>query len=240
MLNVLKDKATSVLVEFKRGEDFFVPDDGSVTYTIRDNDGSEMVGYVDQSLTPTAGATDVVVAIPSGVNALPDGAKFGYRAVIVTYLVNGVTYDNTVRYRVHPYMNFQASADQVRSFMGLHESELPDSEVDMVKAFLEVQTDASSADIPTLLASGDVQAFNVNAAIVYKAVLEAIPSLQLRVAQKQTSDGSSLSRLQELDFNDLEAKARRRLADALDLITGQVRSDAPLLLVTGDDNIFGG
>jgi hypothetical protein len=180
------------------------------------------------------------VSIPGSVNALPNGAKFGYRAILVSYESNGVTYHNTVRYRVHPYLNFHAGPDNVRSYLGVHSSELPDNDIDLVSAFYRLQLEATGIDLASKFSSGTVEAFTANQALVYMAALEVIPSFQLRIAQRQTSDGSSLSRLENLDFKAMEEKARQDLAGALASIKDETQVGSPLMVVTNDTDLFSG
>lgn len=191
-----------------------VPTTGTTTYTIRDHDGSPISGHIDQ---PLPDGQIVTVDFPSAITALTPGSDFGKRTLVVRFTdSDGSTKIVTKVVRLIPFINTYVTPEMVRDWIGLNETELPVDQVNIPSAYLAVKRELE--DIDTLLAAGDATEVAANDAILARAVLDLIPSLQLTVARSQTDGPISFDRFSELDLERLAQQARDLYDAALDTV----------------------
>lgn len=230
----LAGEDVAVLIRYMANGDYVVPDVGSVTYTVRDNAGQPITDLIDQPITVDETTTQSVITIPAIKNAIT--ADIENRFVDVKFSSGEAPYRVRVVYKLTQFLNFTASPADVRSWMGCNSNELEDADIDMVAAYFKAGDLLSTDDAPNLftdaLATGGLDGLNANQAIVYVATLQAIPSLQLRIAQSETNGVLKYSRIAKLDFNKLQKDTADRLAALAEDVAGAAFVTPDLLILS--------
>jgi len=208
--------------------EYVVPDVGSVTSTLRGNDGTVLS---TGSVTTTAATTDVSIEIDAEDNTKAVGKDFSNRVVILDFLVGGFPHQIKTHYRLIDWLTFTTSGEDVRGLLGVSSSELPDSVIELISAYFRVRTELGEAVLLAALAAGDDKARAADEAIACVAALDVIPSLQARVPQSEGDGVIKFTRALvnwEKAHRDISAKLSR----ALSKISGIVET-SPVLGVLG-------
>ena len=234
----LADEDATIHVKFLHEGDFVVPDTGTVTYTLRDHDGSKLL--TNQSVTTDSSTTEINITISAAHNA--KSGSLEKRTVVIDYEVDSQVFQIVKHYWLIDFLHYTVSAQNVREWLGVNRAELPDEEIDLVRAYFGVKDDLGddSSKLDTALQATDGKAFHGNMALVFWAVQEKIPTLQMRVAQKESDDQIAWQRLNKLDFNTLWFQARKEYAAALRAIKGDDPSAPTLFTIPDvDDPVVG-
>lgn len=197
---------------------------GAVSYQLLGNDGAVLV---DDELTPEVGALDCLIFI-AGANNGCTQPLFENRTLMFHYLTaNGLVSDR-IAYRVEKPIPFSASADGVRSKLGVESHELRDGEIDLVTAYSEFLTYGDATPYET---SGDRNTLLCVHAIEALAGLLALASLQLKVAQRETSGTNEFQRFTKVDWARIEGdllahidRARSVIDPTFDATGGEIFS----------------
>lgn len=218
MLDFLAGEAVTITAPFTRGGEPFVPDDGSVTWSLRGQDGATLV-------TPTAiaGVTDTFVAIDidAAHHSLSGAGIFEKRTITVRATEQGAPYSWSASYRIHTWLNLSTSQAAIRSFIGCDATELPDEDIDLLGAYLKVADRAGASALVDALNSGTIRELHANNAITAQAVLDALPGLGQRLAKKESDGNRNVERF-SLDLGQLERQAREALRAGLEAITAVI------------------
>lgn len=212
----------------------FIPDNGTVSFTVIDHTGQPLVGYQNVPVTTTPTTFQIAVTLPSTVNSIGSGRKFERRTVVVSGQTAGRPFRITEVYRVIPYLNFSVTPQQVRAFIGLQKKELDDQDIDLLSSYLAVEEDIGSDILSQALSSGTVTEFAANDCIKLMAVLKVLPSVKNRMSQSEQDGTISFTRPVIKDFKEIEAAARDMYFAAKLAVTGEVENTLSLVLVTTD------
>jgi hypothetical protein len=190
----------------------FLPDNGQVSWSLRGQDGSVIVGP-----TQVTGVTDtqVQLTVVAADNTVAGGLLFEKRTILVTGAVGGQPFSIRVIYRLTAWLNYTASADDVRAFMGIDLAELPDSDIDLTIAYSDVAGVVSKDLLDSALVAGDATEIAANRAIVARAVINVIPSAQARMLKSQSDGTQDIDRF-KVDFDGLRQDAIDSLARNID------------------------
>lgn len=232
MRTAIEGRSFTVQVEFEVDDAFVSPDDGSVSYTISDNAGADMASHTDVALTVPDGATSVVLEVPQAANTIAAGKSFEFRTVTVRFTLDGMIHYLPIHYRVAKQPVYSAQPKAVRGYMGVDASELPDDEIDLFSAYLAVADRVGASVLLQKLQTGTLEAFNANKAIVLEAVKALAPSMPLRIAQSQRSDGSAFNRYANMDWERLARNASFELGGLLKELSGEADTVPELLVVS--------
>ena len=223
----------AVLVEFTLDGEFVTPDEDSVSYIVRNTVGTIVVSTT--ALDPTG--SQIFITVPAIVNALASGHKFENRYVIVSYTVGGVPRTLKYLYRIAAWANYTSTEDDVRSMLGVRRSELPDDEIGLYEAYLDVGKDVGEEALDAALGSASRSA---NEAITAKAALNVLPGLPLRVAQAEGDGTLSFQRFAKADWFRLEEQIRSWYDQAVLTVTSSEGTTVVLDVVgTRTDPITG-
>lgn len=206
-----------------------VPDPGTAVLSVYAPDGTQL--YTEGL---TTGPTDhrLFVTIPAEHNTIT--TAFSRRKVVVTASRGGSPFSASTFYRLMPAMNFTVRPADVRNFLGVNDSELPDEDIDLAQSLLDLEFILGREPLAAALISGEESELRANEAILYHAALTIIPSLMNRVAQ-QDSDGSlTFRRHSRKDFSDLKRIAEGRLSAAVAVVSPQNDPGFSLLITTQD------
>lgn len=228
---VLEAKASTVTFDFKVDEVLTVPDIGTVKYTVRDNAGLPMTSLEEVAVTTDANTTRVQIPLSASTNTFADSAnKLEKRTINLFYDLDGVSFRKDISYVLSPWLNFTASADDVRKIIGISQFELMDDEIDLFEAYYEVKNDLATGDLDALLVDVDRSALVANRAITYRAAIACLPSLQLRTNASEGSDTLKVSRLSKIDFSALRAQISKLYSETIGVLDIVTTTVAPTLL----------
>jgi hypothetical protein len=234
MYEIANEDVTITVPLIMNGE-FVVPLAGSVRYIVRGHSGSVLAGPT--SIVTDENTTSVTITIPAALNVISGDVE--NRHLVVSFGTPSGSYQIGNTYRLVNWLNLAASAVDVRRFLGVTVDELPDDEVDLVKSYLTIKTEMGSVFTDALSAT-DSSVYAANDLVVYRTVLDVIPSLQLRVIQTEKSDILSASRSSKIDYGALAREASARYSAAARLVNPTVEDELTLFLVAGvDDPIVG-
>lgn len=159
---------------------------------------------------PALSTTEPLV-IPAGANALAGANLFETRFVHINFVYAGGSYEKSLSYKIKGFTPVTATPAQVRAEIGLDYSELPDADIDVFSAYFLLV-----ADVGTLFSAafqlGGTRAILANQAVVVRAALDISESLDLRTAVASRAEDHQFSRSTTLDFDQITARLRRKLA----------------------------
>jgi hypothetical protein len=237
-MDVQVGTAASLRIDFLDPLGMLIPDAGSVTYQVRGTDGSSLGAPAAIATAPTD--TGVTVAIPAAVNTISAARRFEKRTVAVYLTVGGrsLTYSRT--YRVVPFLNMTASADDVRGVVGLNADELSDEQIDLVGAYflvvddpaivaatLRIGTDALAA----ALSAGTKVELLANQAIVGQAVMELLSGVP-NMAPQTVREGTMQFQRFKPDWAPIIQQARDMRARGIAAIVGLPEAPMTLMVST--------
>lgn len=206
-----------------------VPDSGTAVLHVLGPDGSEV--YTQNLMT---GPTDavIVVTVPAANNAIT--TSFSRRTVMISAERAGIPFESIVVYRLVPAINYTVTPADVRGFLGVNENELPDQDVDLTAALMDLEFNFTRATMTTALTSGEEAEVRANEAILYTAVLKLIPSLANRVAQEESDGALSFKRNSRKDFTEIRLAAQAGLSAAIAVISPVIDPGFAVLITTQD------
>jgi hypothetical protein len=228
-MDFLAGSDITIPVRFERLGEPTIPTVGSVKYTLRGHDGLPIVGHTDVSVTTTTTTTSINLPLPAAVNTA--SLRIEKRHLFITYEVAGATYQMALSYRLVPFLNHTVTKDKVRSqFGGIAKHHLPDDDIDLVRAYLQIEEKVGQSTLDTALASGTVLEITANDAILWQAALDVLPSVQLRIMQKETDGALSFERGDlASSLPMLEESLRQKLLAAVNTISGRTTESLPLI-----------
>lgn len=183
------------------------PDDGTVSVTLYDTNGSTISGYTDVLVELPLGGTSVQYVVPAEVNELPSGGA-AHRYVEFKFVYGEQNYTTSDQYELVNRVMFPVTPHDVRTKLGLQAAELEDNEVDFIGAYRKIQKAMPSVDFEARFVSGDYDLTYLKNLLVAVAALSVLPSLQLRVSSQEQVDNTIWRRLSKIDFETLEAQLK--------------------------------
>lgn len=198
-------------VPFRRNGEPFVPDVGSVKWTLRDAAGAAVVAYTDVAVTTTTTTTSINLTVPAAQNGLT--GRFEKRTVVISGTRNsGTPFSFNVPYRIHPWLNHTVTPDDVRNFIGVGTDELPDDTIDILSAYIQLESSATQAVLDAAFIAGGVSELKANKALVGRCVLDALPALRQRLLVLK-ADGPLRAQRDKLDLDKIEELARAAITE---------------------------
>jgi hypothetical protein len=223
----------TIAVPLTRDGEPFVPDANTLTWTLYGQSGQQMA---TGTLTTVTDST-AFVPVTAANNSIVAGNAFEKRTIVLSGLAGALPFVIRQAYQLIPWLNYTASADDVRTFIGIGPGELPNADIDLVSAYMDVCSYSTQAIIDAALVSANDNEREANRAIVARAVLLVIPSLQARVS-KAESDGTIDVTRQDIDFNALEERASQQLSRSLDIISPRIVETPATIVFTDRPDIF--
>jgi len=211
-----------------------IPDEDSVKFTLRDHSGAVIDGMSNIPVSTGSADYRFMIEIPAEYNTLSAGKRFERRTINLSYTHNGIARGLRLHYRLIPYLNHSVTPAQVRSFLGVNETELPDDEINLVDAYFVVEEQVGQTILEESLTSGTTSEIAANTLVRMRAVLDVIPSLKQRVAQEERSGQKSFSRPLIHDFDALREEAEKRYQVALNTFSTGIELPLNLVVTTQD------
>jgi hypothetical protein len=79
-----------------------------------------------------------------------------------------------MRYRLVPFLNLEIGPENVRNFVGVNPRELPDDEIDLTRAYFDIETQVTQPVLELMLAGAPAERKSANNAILATVVIECI------------------------------------------------------------------
>ncbi len=171
------------VIEFASGSP-----DANLSWTLTDATGDQLVAG---TVTPGAGALSVTVVVAGIHNTLQPGALFAPRNLAWAYTVGGQGVADGVTYSVEAVVPFGVSADGVRRKLGLEAHELIDRDIDLLRGYTDV---GDTIDLSELAGETGRTALLARDAIEAQTALNLLPTLQVRLAQKEVGGEKQFQR----------------------------------------------
>jgi len=206
-----------------------VPDEGTAVLSVRAPDGTEL-----RTETLTIGPADHLVTVTIEAIHNQITTPFSRRIVAVSGLCGGLPFETKVMYRLLPAILYTVQPEDVRRFIGINEGELPNEDVDLAAAMLALEFEVTRERLSTALVSGTQDELRANEAILYRTVLDIIPSLANRVALEESDGALTFRRHARTDFSELRRTAEARLSAALATINPSIDPGYSILITTAD------
>lgn len=230
----------TIVAPFMAGLDYAAPDAGSVTYTLRDNAGAAIAGQTNVAVAVTAGANQWPITILAARNTVGGGMLLEKRTLEVSFTVGTQPYRYVANYRVTAHLPITVTEDDVRSVFGLSTTELPDEDIDLVVAYFDVDAALGAGILLAALTSGQRRAITADQAVTYRAAINLIASLPLRILQQESTGTNKYARFLTLDLDTLRRSVSALLDDAYTVLTGVVPPLPRLVVVGGRTDIITG
>jgi hypothetical protein len=205
-VTILSGTSTSVLIEFPFGP----PDGNSITWTLRDADGTVITGG---SPTVPADAVSTNIFIPGNLNTLVGSTITTYRDLDWSYLVDGAVMNGSHRYDIQIRLPFGVSYEGVRAKLAASADDLPDDQIPLLRAYVDFRGTVT-APILTAAILGDPYNLIVRDAIEALAARALIATMVVRIAKTEDSGTSKFQR-QDIDWAAVAAMLDGMISDGI-------------------------
>lgn len=198
-------------IKFKFRGDYVIPDENSVKYTVYGKTGEAEADLTDQAVAISSSTGSILV--PASKNSITD--EIEYRWVVVTWTIDGRTFQDTYSYSLIPFIPISVDAYRVRSLLGVNQTEILDEEIDPIEGYLYLESSVKGA-----IVAGGKASWIANEILVHQVALTFIPSLRLRVAQSVKTQNAEFARLGSINFDYLEQALIANIASLKAKLTG--------------------
>lgn len=223
MLDAFKDKNFLVTFVINDNDEYAsLTDEDYATYSIYDLSGNVINNIENVSVELTDDNRTVIkIEIPSEVNFIQEGSAFSNRVVILNYTLNGVQHSLRKNYRVVPFIPYVTNEHDVRNLLGLPETILEDSMIDVYVGYLKSKAIISNLD--EILTSGSIKSTLANRMIAIRTALALRTTIPLLVPKIETESVVSQTRYTFTldDFKNLFDA----LEEELDNITAEITEE---------------
>lgn len=173
---------------------------GDITYSLKGNDGSEIVSG---TVTPGVGSVSYLLVI-SGANNTCANPYLETRVLSWSYTTASGIVADQVMYRVDRALPLAVTVEGVRAKLGVEDHEVSDLIIDLVAAYAEFVELVGSSEISTAAVAGDRSTILCINAVEALAGLALIKTLQLRAAQSESSGTNDYKRFSKIDWRAIE------------------------------------
>lgn len=214
MLTFLENLSLAVPVFFEGNGEPFVPDAASLSWRLLDQTGAQLVAWTAFSTTNTR----TMIPVAANMNVVASGIS-ERRTLMIRGKRDLMDFQVSIPYRLTTFTGRSCTPHDVRKFLGVGPSELPDADIDLDDALLDTADSAGSAELLAALQTDSAAGRGANQAIVARCVYKLVPSLQQRFSRKET-DGRSVMERFQLDFDMLSRAASDQFQAGVLLVAG--------------------
>lgn len=223
MLDAFKDKNFLVTFVINENNEYAsLTDEDHATYSIYDLSGNVINNIENVAVELTDDNRTVIkIEVPSEVNFIPEGSAFSNRVVVFNYTLNGIQHSLRKNYRVVPFIPYVTNEHDVRNLLGLPETILEDSMIDVYVGYLKSKAIISNLD--EILTSGSIKSTLANLMIAIRTALALRTTIPLLVPKIETESVVSQTRYTFTldDFKNLFDA----LEEELDNITAEITEE---------------
>lgn len=195
-------------------------DAASVLWELRGNNGLVIESGANPNLV-TDNATAVVVSSLHNTIVAPTETRF----VLFNWTLGAQPFSAMQVYTLTPFLPLRVQPQDVRSAMGLNLAELPDDDIDIQTAAMEVQADVTPAVFNAAIVAGDLSTTQINRMVAYWAGAKFASSLSLRIVESMGNEQSKFNRYGTVDLRGLVASLRGEYERLRNLVTGIADAD---------------
>lgn len=161
------------------------------------------------------------ISIPPEANIIPEGHNFTNRVVILNYTLNGVQHSLRKNYRVVPFVSYTVNEDDVRNLLGLPNTILEDSMIDVYTGYLKSKDLILNLD--EVLINGTMKSTLANRAIAINTALSLRTTIPLLTPKIETESVVSQTRFTMTldDFNNIFDTLEGELETLISQITDE-------------------
>lgn len=243
-MDVFNGKKAVIKISVNGQDDFnyaSLDEEDSISYSLYDIQGN-IVDNIDEyniAVDDLENKSIINIVIPEESNVLVEGTQFDNRVLIVNYTVNGVYHSDRISYRIIPFVPYVCNADDVRTLLGVSNTILEDSMIDIYSGYLKCKnlfSDPSTLD--SLLIERSQKSLGANRAITICTALSFKNALQLLTPKIESDGVASQTRftMTAEDFANLFDSLEDELGDLIADLEDQTIEDrySPDLLVVGN------
>lgn len=188
---VFPGRTLNVHVQFQIGDDPASPT--LAAYIVRDMDG---VIVQSTPITVAPDKTDAWITIPANVHALDAGEKYRQHRIDVSFTAENMVFDKQYAYYVVPDLFISHTADEVRKILGASQTEVPDSDIDFYRSYIDLSSGKYGDDFLAALSSDNLDlVFAAKQLIFWHSMLGLVPVLRMRQYKSVESETSKITRI---------------------------------------------
>lgn len=208
-----------IFIRFLEEDQYVVPDENSVTVSVKDNAQTELWPSADNPIAGlSAGATTFPLIIPAALNQKTK--DFEYRTVLVSFTSGGVPHQFLEHYILTDGFRLPLNPSDVRAVWGLDPKDVPDDKINLRAAMARVSEDLNDLDIESLLQAGDARSENLIEAIKIKAAWNLGATIEALLFQSEEADNTSYRRFNGVDYQKVLNRLEEQYADLLNVLLG--------------------
>lgn len=215
----LAGQAQSVILEFFADGQPVVPDADSIEFTAWDNDGAMIQKYLFTQPVDAV-PTQMEVVLSLALSDIPLLTLFESRYVRADFKYNFKPYSVSKSYRLHHMIPMTVDAQAVRALVGADHDEIPDGDIDLIAAYIELAA-TFGPNLDLALRRTDNISMAANHAISLQTAIMLCPSLQSRLLKSEKADNAGFQRA-DMNFIKLESDLKGLLAGRLEQITAAI------------------
>lgn len=178
-----------MLTEFQIGDYTYLPDFGTVSVSLKDQEGVE-VHSVDVPF-------DADYSIPQDILKVSSSDILSFFKLTVKFTSENRQRIYTDIVRVHMDFMVTSTPSNLRTLIGLYEEELPDSEIDFIYSFNELVNELGQG----LLEDTNAR---INKLILLHEAVRHLPALGLKTLKSNEIDDTKKSRLSNIDIKAVQ------------------------------------
>ena len=225
---VFPGKSLNVLVEFKLGEDPASP--SLAAYKVVDADG-EVVGSTP--ITIPQGATQVWVTIDASAHTLDPSLAYNQHRLEISYVINGLSFDNYMSYFVVPDLFLDYGIRNVRTLFGSTTMDLSDENIDFYRSYIDLTSGALADAMVEALNGSDMQRKLAAKQLIFWHTMQTIlPAVRMNMLKSVESETSKMTRMSNSsNFDTLITMIKDKYALYASLVAATTATSAPTLIV---------
>lgn len=202
-----------------------IPDSASIT--IRNNTGNVVQSISNSSMDVNENTGLGSFTIPANVNQI--SLDFEIRYIDITYIYEGISYSIADSYTIREIVNLPTTPQRVRNILNLANHELPDSQIDLFRAYDQLKIALAGLDLDLEIQQGTSKVSDIIDALNHRAALNGIVFLELNVMQSEQSDNTIYSRFANIDFDKIYDKVLLNYMKLLAFLDPQGNSYDPTI-----------
>lgn len=188
---------------------------GNISWSLSGPSGILTSGSID----PPDNSVSSTITVSGTYNTLTIGAYQSYRDLTWNYTdADGVVHSGNVRYILDALLPYGVSPDGVRNKLGVDSVEISDEEIELTKGFLSFRNRVTSILFDAYVSDESLNDILVRDAIEAYTALRMIPTMRVRIANKESS-GTDTYQREKINWEALGASLEATLLEGLLVFT---------------------
>lgn len=224
--------------DFIVDSEFVIPDFNTIFYTLYDNEGLPVPGYINvQPDGSPVEDTGISIIIESDGNLKTH--DYELRTLTISFKYNNKPYTIEDSYQIVDRITFPITKDSIRSIIGLSSSEWSDDDIDIIGSANDLQI-STNINIDQILSTGGSNTRSLLQLIRLRTVFNILPTIELIALQSEQADNTVAKRFNNIDFDALRARLQAEYDGLLEDFEGAVPySVVSFIVFTDTDPVTG-